>query len=122
MQLTNSLKYLKKGLLFYWYTGERKIAIIGFLIASILNLFLLYITVGGFGIIYFILMLIMDHLTILCLAFYLIIRSYIPDLVLNNLSLDSFIFTNLLILVVCWLINRVIINLVAEKLHKYELK
>ncbi|QEZ88363.1 putative membrane protein [Aliarcobacter cibarius] len=115
-------KYLKNGLLFYWYTGNKRIAITGFLIASIINLFLLYITIGGFGIIYFIIMLIMDHLIILCLAFYLIIRNYIPDLVLNNLNLDSFIFENLLILLGCWLINRIIINLTAEKIYKYELK
>lgn len=122
MQLKNLFKYLKNGLLFYWYTGEKEIAVTGFLIASILNLLLLYITVGGFGIIYFIIMLIMDHLIVLCLAFYLIIRNYIPDLVLNNLNLDSFIFENLLILLGCWLINRIIINLTAEKMYKYELK
>lgn len=118
----NLFRYLKNGMLFYWYTGERRIAVTGFLIASILNLLLLYITVGGFGIIYFIIMLIMDHLIVLCLAFYLIIRNYIPDLVLNNLNLDSFIFENLLILLGCWLINRVVVNLTAEKIYKYELK
>ena len=122
MQLKNLFKYLKNGLLYYWYTGNKRISITGFLIASIINLFLLYITVGGFGIIYFIIMLIMDHLIILCLAFYLIIRNYIPDLVLSNLNLDSFIFENLLILLGCWLINRIIINLTAEKIYKYELK
>jgi hypothetical protein len=120
MQLNNVLKYFKNGLLFYWYTKERKIAITGFLIASIINLGILFVTIGGTGIIYFILMLIMDHLIILCLAFYLMLRNYIPDVVCS--ILDSVVLKNLLILLVCWLISRIVINLVAEKFFKYDLK
>lgn len=121
MQLKNLFKYLKNGLLYYWYTGNKRIAITGFLIASIINLGLLFITVGGTGMVYFILMLIMDHLIILFLAFYLIVRNFIPLESLQNV-LDSVIIENFMILLICWIINRVVINLTAEKIYKYELK
>ena len=113
MQLKNLFKYLKNGLLFYWYTGNKKIA-------SIINLGLLFITVGGAGMVYFILMLIMDHLIILFLAFYLIVRNFIPLESLQNV-LDSVIIENFVILLICWIINRVVINLTAEKIYKYKI-
>lgn len=113
-------KYFRNSLLFYWYTGEKKIAISGFLLASSINLLILYMTIGGVGIIYFILMLIMDHLIILFLAFYLIIRNYIPFDLLQN-TLDSVIIENFLILLLCWVINRMVINFTAEKIYKYKL-
>ena len=71
--------------------------------------------------VYFILMLIMDHLIILFLAFYLIVRNFIPLESLQNV-LDSVIIENFVILLICWIINRVVINLTAEKIYKYELK
>ena len=120
MQLKNLFKYLKNGLLFYWYKNNKKIAITGFLIASIINLCFLFIIVGGVGMIYFILMLIMDHLIILFLAFYLIVRNFIPLESLQNV-LDSVIIENFVILLICWIINRVVRNLTAEKIYKYKI-
>ncbi len=116
VKIRNFFKYLKNGLLFYWYTGEKKIAVTGFFLSSIINLILLFLTVGNFGIIIFILMLIMDHLIILFLAVYLIIRNFIQfDF------LDSLVIENIFILLICLFINRLVINLTAEKIYKYNL-
>lgn len=116
----NLFRYLKKGLLFYWYTGERKIVIIGFSIALLINLILLFFTLGYQGMIIFILFLIMDHLMILFFIFYLIIRNYIPfDFLKDNI--DENLFKYLLVLLICWIINRIIINITAER-SGYQLK
>ena len=115
------LKYFKKGILHYWYTGEKKIAITGGIVGTILNFIVLFLTVGSSAFA-LVLMLLMDHLLIIFILLYVIVlRNIIPIKNLVSMA-DEFFIENIIFLILGWLLNRLITNFIAEKYFKYKLK
>lgn len=113
------MKYIKKGILYYWYTGEKKIAVVSGIATSIINLLFLTVTSGGSAAILAIL-LVFDHLIILLILGYIVIRNFIPSIAINKL--DEFFLKNFIFLIIAWIVSRFITNVIAEKVFKKELQ
>lgn len=115
-----NIKYLKNSLSFYWHTGEKKIALGAGGIGILLSILFLVVTVGTNGIA-LIFAIIADKLIAWGLLLYIFfIRNIIPsEMVLQEI--DTYFLEYLIYIVIAILLNRMIINLVAEKIFAYNL-
>lgn len=117
--VTKALPYLRRGILFYWYTGERRIAITSVLVTSIVYLIALSLF-GATNLFVLVLLLLMDHLVIVFIAVYVIaIRTVLPDMLIEEL--DAFIMSYSIYIIAGWIGNRIITNLIASKLFGYRI-
>jgi len=120
------LNYIRNSHWYYWYTGNKTIAITGMLIASLINgllfsaiayfensYFLQYF--GVFGIV---LMVLLDHLLMVILIVYTfayLMFRWLPDWHIH-LFQDLGVY-----LLLGFFINRLATNLSAERIFRYEL-
>ncbi len=113
-KLVQGWRYIKRGILFYWYTGQRAIAVTSLGITVLLYMLLLWAT-GATSLVMLVLLIFMDHLLLIFLLVYLIVvRSLVPDLLSSEL--DALMLQYSLPILLGWLANRLIANLVATKL------
>lgn len=70
--------HVRRGILFYWYTGERRIAIAGALVSTILYLVVLWV-LGAKSVFALVLLMMMDHLLIIFMILYVFaVRPLFP--------------------------------------------
>jgi len=111
-------KYLKNSLPYYWYTGEKKIAISAGTIGIVISILFLFVTIGT-NAISLILVFIADKLMAWGLLLYIFyIRDIIP---VGTDAIDNYFIENFIYILIAILINRVIVNLVAENFFNYNL-
>jgi len=116
-----ALKYLKYSLPYYWYTGEKKIAMGAGTIGLVLSTLFLIVMVGTSAV-SLLFVLIFDKLMLTALIFYLFfIRNIVPiDMItdaIDNLFIENFIYIS-----IAMIVNRIVVNIVAEKLFGYKLE
>lgn len=115
-----NIKYLKNSLSFYWYTGEKKIALGAGAIGILLSILFLVVTVGANGIA-LIFAIIADKLIIWgSLLYIFFIRNMIPLEMISD-RIDAFFMQYFIYALIAILLNRMIVNLVAEKVFAYNL-
>ncbi|RLA82653.1 MAG: hypothetical protein DRG78_06605 [Epsilonproteobacteria bacterium] len=118
-KLSILIQYIRHGILYYWYTGDKKIAILGGITGSLINITFLSVVSGGSALL-LVLLLLFDHLLIIiCLMYIIFLRNLA---LLPTEKIDSFFMENFIYLAIGWIINRVITNLIAEKFFQKELK
>ncbi len=111
--------YLRHGILFYWYTGERRIAIAGASVTTILYLAVLWV-LGARSLFALVLLLMMDHLLIIFMILYMIaVRPLFPGFLAGEL--DAFVASYWLFIVAGWVGNRVITNAIASRLFGFDI-
>lgn len=117
--LRDALSYVKRGILFYWYTGQRRIAITGAAATTILYLVCLWL-LGAKGLIALVFLLMMDHLLIIFMVLYMIaIRPLFPAFLIGEL--DAFMASYWLVVLVGWVGNRVITNAIALRIFGFNI-
>lgn len=115
-----NIKYLKNSLPYYWHTGEKKIALGAGAIGVVVSILFLIVTVGQNAIV-LILALMADKVMVLALLLYLFFVRQIGAIQIFMGKIDAFFLENFIYILIGILLNRVIINVVAEKVFKYNL-
>ena len=114
------MKYMQHGILYYWYTDNKKVAIGGALAGSLINIVFLTLASGGNAVL-LVSLLLMDHLLIILLIFYFtVIRNFLYIEALQK-NIDNYFLENFAYLIIGWAVNRIITNLIAEKFYNIQL-
>ena len=107
-------RYIKRSFLSYWYLGYKKVAVTGGIIGLVVNSLFLYFISAHESAFILVLLLLTDYfMTVLVVIYIFFIR--------NIISFDEFFIKYFIILLFGLLINRIIVNLVAEKIYKYKI-
>ena len=118
--LREAPSYVRRGILFYWYTGQRRLAIASASVTTILYLDVLWV-LGAKSLFALVLLLMMDHLLIISMVLYVIVvRPLFPGFLAGEL--DAFVASYWLIIVAGWVGNRVITNVVASRLFGFDIR
>ena len=113
------IKYLKNSLAFYWHTGEKKLALVSGGVAILFSSIVLLIEAGGSAFV-LIMMLFFEKLLVIFFTLYLLIfRSFMPSVFTH--FIDKFFIPYIGIMILLLILDRVIINIVAEKFFGYDL-
>lgn len=110
-------KYLKHSIYFYWYTDHKNIAITGAVIGSLINFLVLFASAGP-NAAAFVLLILLDNAMFAILLIYIILRNFfgMPGWFDENAALVILGF------IIGWLVNRFVVNFLAERYFKYEIK
>ena len=111
--------HVRRGILFYWYTGERRIAIAGASATTILYLAVLWV-LGANSLFALVLLLMMDHLLIIFMILYVIaVRPLFPGFLAGEM--DAFVASYWLFILAGWVGNRVITNAIASRFFGFDI-
>jgi len=102
-----------KSYWYYWHTGNKPVAVISMILSAAVTGVVLALSVG-FSMWGIILAVLLDAVGFLVILIYVIVRGYLPDLILEQA--DAFVLYQLVIPVcIAFLVGRLITGWVAKR-------